>query len=744
MASGVGGLVGHTTREPDSREDLIEGGAVVKHLVLVACFVGALCVGVGTTEAQAPESSPPTAVARRVVDEYWGQEVPDDYQYMENVDDPEVMEWVKGQDSYTRRVLDAYPHREALAARVKELTHSDSPAYWSLVHRGGLTFAIKRHPPRQQPFLVLLGSFTDAEDQRVLVDPNVIDPTGSTSIDFYEPSHDGRYVAVSLSQHGTEDGTVHVYDVETGEKLPDEIPRVNGGTAGGSVAWTATNDGFYYTRYPYPGERPERDLFFYQQIWFHCLGTDLADDYYVLGETFPRIAEIEMQTSDDGARVLAEVSDGDGGEYEYWLMSPQGDWTRFAEFKDWVQQARFGGDGAVYLLSRKDAPRKRILRIPVETPELGKATTAVEQTESVITTFRATDSRLYVIEMVGGPTRLRTYDLDGRSVDLMDMGDVTNVSGLVRLEGDRVLVRGESYTTPPAWYQYGPDVEAPEATVLATSSPADFSDCTVERVFASADDGTQIPINILMRAGTPMDGSAPLILYGYGSYGSSQRPGFSATRRIWIEQGGIWAFASIRGGGEYGDDWHRAANLEKKKTSMDDFAACARHLVESGYTSVGRLAIEGGSAGGLLVYGTMAHYPDRMAAVVSRVGISDALRTELSPNGEFNITEFGTVKIEAQYHGMYAASPYHHVRNGVTYPAVLALTGMNDPRVEPWQSFKMTARLQATGSPNPVLLRVSMGSGHGGGTPLSERDAQRVDVYSFLFEALGVEYRTPE
>jgi prolyl oligopeptidase len=283
-------------------------------------------------------------------------------------------------------------------------------------------------------------------------------------------------------------------------------------------------------------------------------------------------------------------------------------------------------------------------------------------------------------------------------------------------------------------------MDAPKMTALVTTSAADFTDCEVQRVFATAGDGTKIPINLIMIEGTIRDGTAPLLLYGYGSYGSSMTPRFSATRRIWIEQGGIYAVANIRGGGEFGDEWHRAANLERKKVSMDDFAACARFLVAEGYTSPDRLAIQGGSAGGLLVYGTMAHYPDHMAAVVSRVGISDALRTELSPNGEYNITEFGTVKNEVQFHGMHAASPYHQIRDGVAYPAVLSLTGMNDPRVEPWQTFKMTARLQATGSSKPVLMRVSMQTGHGRGTSLSERDAQLVDEYSFLFRQMRVDY----
>ncbi len=717
------------------------GVTMVMHwqkVACVACVALAAAVGPGDSSET---GGPPATPKRSAIDRYWGVEIRDDYQYLENADDPEVLGWIRGQADHARRTLDAYPHRAALAARVTALTHADTPEYWSITHRAGLTFAIKKHPPKQQPFLVLLHSLTDVSDQTVLVDPNVIDPTGGTTIDFYEPSLDGRYVAVSLSEDGTEDGTVYVYEVATQRRLSDEIPRVNGGTAGGSVAWTASTEGFYYTRYPYPGERSERDLHFYQQIWYHRLGTDLSDDRYALGETFPRIAEIELETRDDGRYILAEVSNGDGGEYEYWLLGPRGDWTRFARFDDWIQQARFGADGALYLLSRKGAPRKKILRLPVETPDLSRSSVAVDESESVITTFVAAATHLYVVEMVGGPTRLRVCDSDGTTAGLLDMGEVSNVSGVVWMGGDQVLVRSESYTNPPAWFLYSAGLESPEPTVLTTVSPADFSDCEVRRVYATAEDGAQIPVNILMRAGTLRDGPAPVILYGYGSYGISQRPNFSATRRIWLEQGGVYAFASVRGGGEYGDEWHRAANLERKKTSMDDFAACARYLVEEGYTSRERLAIEGGSAGGLLVYGTMTHYPDLVAAVVAHVGIADALRTELSPNGEFNITEFGTVKDETQFHGMLAASPYHHVRDGEAYPAVLSLTGMNDPRVEPWQPFKMTARLQATGSSAPTLLRVSMESGHGGGTPLSERDAQLVDTYSFLFEQLGVEYR---
>ncbi|MFH1679291.1 MAG: prolyl oligopeptidase family serine peptidase, partial [Candidatus Eisenbacteria bacterium] len=399
-----------------------------------------------------------------------------------------------------------------------------------------------------------------------------------------------------------------------------------------------------------------------------------------------------------------------------------------------------GADGMLYLLSRDGAPRKKILRLSTESPDLAAAAVVVPETEAVLQSFAPAASRLYAIEMDGGPTRLRVLDLEGRDLGVAPLGEVASVSGLTRLDGDRVLVRRESYVDPPAWFEHDAGWEAPRTTALVSTSPADFSDHEARRVFATADDGVKIPIDVLFRKGTPLDGSAPLLLYAYGSYGISQRPGFRATRVVWTEQGGISATACVRGGGEYGDEWHRAAAREKKKRSMEDLAACARFLVEEGYTTRDRLALEGGSAGGLLVYGTMALEPDAAAAVVSHVGIADAIRSEFSPNGEFNITEFGTVKDETEFRGMIEYSPYHQIRDGVAYPAVLSLTGINDPRVEPWQPFKMTARLQAAGSPNPVLLRISMKSGHGGGS-LSQREERAVDVYSFLFDRLGIEYR---
>ena len=708
--------------------------------VLVAALALLLSPSVSASD---PAGLPPKPKApkREVTNTYWGVPVRDPFQYMENIKDPAVSHWARGQDRYTRAWLDGHSDRRAILDRVVALTHSDSPNYSEGSYQGGTYFFLKEQPPKQQPYLVSMTSVMDVKSERTVVDPNVIDPTGGVSIDFYTPSGDGRYVAVSLSKGGTEDGTLHLYETASGTPLPDVIPGVNGGTAGGSAAWNGDESGIYYTRYPHQGERVAEDLPFYQQIYFHKLGTPISEDTYVLGKEFPRIAEIKLSTSPDGRYVLADVSNGDGGEHGYWLLSPGGGWTQFARFEDKIIAATFGMDQALYLISREDAPRKKIMRLPLRYPDLLHAAVLVPQGENAIESCTPTETRLYVTEMAGGPTQMRVYDLHGKEQGLVAMPEISRLAGAVRTAGDEVLVRSQSYTHPPAYYRYGPGRDVMQETALAQSSPADFGDCEVRREFADAFDGTRLPVNIILRKGTKLDGQAPTILYGYGSYGLSEEPYFQPWLKLWLEQGGIYVDASIRGGGEYGDAWHDAARLGTKRVSMDDFAACARYLVEKGYTSKEKLAIEGGSAGGLLVYGTLVHYPNFMQAAVAYVGYGDVLRTELSPNGEFNTTEFGTVKDSLQFRGMFAYSPYHHIQNGTTYPSILALTGVNDPRVGAWETFKMVARLQASGSKNPVLMRVSYDSGHGIQNSLSERDQETADAMMFLFDRLGVKYR---
>ncbi|HLK68832.1 MAG TPA: prolyl oligopeptidase family serine peptidase [Bryobacteraceae bacterium] len=678
---------------------------------------------------------PPTP-KKPVTDDYNGVKVVDDYRWLEPPNDPEVRKWSNSQNARTRAYLDQLPMRKELVARLTELLGTQSVRFAGLQSRGAVLFALQFQPPKLQPFLVTLSSPDDPASAHVVVDPNAMDPSGSTAIDFYEPSLDGKLVAVSLSKGGSEDGSVSVFEVATGKMLGEAIPRVNGPTAGGSVAWNSEGSGFWYTRYPREGERPAADMSFFQQVYFHHLGAPTAQDEYALGKNFPRIAEIELQSSDDGRFILARMANGDGGEYLHYMRGPEGRWYQVTRLADRCSEAAFGPDNSLYLLSRKDAPLGQILTIAGPNYALDKAKVVVTAGRSSVDGFVAANGVLYVRYMAGGPSKLLAKE-PGRPDKTVAIGEITSVGEMVRVKGNHLLFENQSYTEPAAWYSYDPASGAVKKTALATTSPATFGDVEVTRQFAVSKDNTRVPMNIIRRKGTKLDGTNPTLLYGYGGYNISLSPDFAARRRVWLDHGGIWVVANLRGGGEFGESWHEQGALTKKQNVFDDFIACAEYLIKNKYTSPEKLAIEGGSNGGLLMGAAMTQRPELFRAVVARVGIYDMLRVETFPNGAFNVTEFGTVKEGEQFRALYGYSPYHHVKDGTDYPAVLFLTGDNDGRVDPMNSRKMTARLQAaTHSGRPIFLRTSSASGHGIGTALNERIEQEADVYAFLFDQL--------
>ncbi|HEV3259389.1 MAG TPA: prolyl oligopeptidase family serine peptidase [Gemmataceae bacterium] len=717
-----------------------------------SCFAMLLC---GWLSARAGDIPPlPKTPKKAVTETFHGVTVTDDYRWLDNAADPAVRQWTEAENKHTRAVLDRSPALKPLRKRLRELLAHASPGYFGLQMRGGTLFALKSQPPKEQPFLVTLKSADDPDSAKVLLDPNMLSSKGKTAIDFYVPSRDGRLVAVSLSQNGSEEGTVHVYEAATGKELADVVPRVQYPTAGGDVAWDAGNTGFYYTRYPRGSERPRKDLHFYEQVYFHKLGTATDQDTYVLGKDFPRIAEIFLDTSTDGRFLLATVQNGDGGEFEHFLRDSRGKWTQLTHFADQVSAAAFDyGTPALYLLSLKDAPRGKILRLPLTTPDLANAETVVKESDVVIqglrfgsnrlyTTFVPTVTGIYVGDVNGGPSQMRFFDRDGGLVQTVPLPPVSSVREVVHVRDDRVLIHGETYVAPPAWYAFNKRDKQLRRTALFRTSPADFSDTEVVREFATSRDGTKVPLNILRRKGTRLDGTNPTLLTGYGGFGISQSPSFSAGRRVWLDQGGVYAIANLRGGGEYGEAWHKAGYLTHKQNVFDDFAACAKHLIDRGYTSRDKLAIEGGSNGGLLMGAELTQHPHLFRAVVSHVGIYDMLRFERFPNGVFNVTEYGSIKDPEQFQALYAYSPYQHVKDGTAYPAAFLLTGANDGRVDPANSRKMAARLQAaTTSKRPVLLLVDFGSGHGIGDNLSAAINRAADVYAFLFNQLGMKYQ---
>jgi prolyl oligopeptidase len=700
-------------------------------------------------------SKSPETPKHPVSDEYQGVKVVDDYRWLENWDDPAVKQWSSAENARTREYLHQLPARAAIRSRLKQLVSATSAAYYDLHYRAGMIFAMKNEPPKQQPMIVVLRSADDPASAKIIFDPNAASAKGSIAIDFFVPSFGGKYVVAALSENGSEDSTAHIFEVATGRKLTDVVPRVNFATAGGSIAWKADNSGFYYTRYPQGNERSREDANFYQQVYFHRLGTDSKQDAYVIGKDFPRIAEIRLHTSDDGRWLLAAVANGDGGEFSHYLMDLDGHWTQITHFEDGIVSVKFGpgergGDGALYMLSRRNAPRGEIRRLALSDLDIRHAQLVVPQTSggpdesdrASIEDFIPAWGHLYVTDIVGGPSRLRVFDDQGKAVAAPTLPPISDVDNGLSIGGGDVLLHISTYLEPPGWYRVDASSGQSSRTALSQSSPVDFGDAELVRAFATSKDGTRVPLNIVRIKGSKTDSSNPALLEGYGGYGISSKPHFlGPVGRVWLDQGGIFVEANIRGGNEYGEEWHLAGNLTRKQNVFDDFIACAGYLVDQGYTSPAHLAIRGGSNGGLLMGAALTQRPDLFRAVVSFVGIYDMLRVELDPNGAFNVTEFGTVKNPEQFKALYAYSPYHHVKNGTAYPAILMATGENDHRVNPLESRKMIARLQAADSSgHPILLRTSANSGHGFGTGVDERIEENADMLAFLFDQLEVQY----
>jgi prolyl oligopeptidase len=680
----------------------------------------------------------PLARAARIpiTDTYHGVDVTEDYRWLEDASSPETIAWTNGQQQRARAYFTGIPWRDALRSRAEQLLKADRTAYRQLRAGGSTFFALKAQAPRQQPFLVALADLDDPAAERVVVDPDAIDPSGDTVIDFFVPSPDGRQVAVSLSEHGTEDGTLHVYDVGSGNVVGEPIPHVN--LMGGSVAWRHGSSGFWYTLCAEPAG-------FRQQVWFREPGG--APDRLDLAGGFADewIAESVLSASPDGRWVMDRVQKGDSGQWQVFLrgQGAGGSWWQVADIGDNCADAVLGTD-ALYLLSRRDAPRGRVLRLPVtDGATVADAREIVPASDLVIADLAVTRDTVWVVDMDGGPQQVRAFDTSGRPLPAVEIPPLSSVSSysarLSALGPDRIAWSRESFTEPATWW-VAADGGVPRPTALRTTTPVDLSGYAVTREFATSRDGTRVPLNVIAAPGTPRDGTAPALLTAYGGYGISLVPRFDPDLSLWLEQGGVYVVANIRGGGEFGEEWHHAGRLAAKQNCFDDFIACADHLHGNRITSRDRLAIMGGSNGGLLMGAVLTQRPGIARAVIAAVPVMDCLRAETTTNGRFNTPEYGTVEDPESFTVLLAYSPYHNVIDGTGYPAVLLTAGENDTRVDAWHAKKMTARLQeATSSGQPVLLRLEP-TGHLAGS-IDQSIDETTDLHAFLFDQLGLGYR---
>ncbi len=710
----------------------------------------ALAAGVALTP-------PPPTPTDPTVDQSFGYRIPDPYRWLENRTDPAVQAWSHAQAARASAYLEALPSHDAVKARLTALLKDSSPAYSDLQARGGRVFALYSDPRFEQPMLVTLDPSADPASRHALVDPNQLDRNGLLAIDWFVPSGDGSKVAVSMSRNGSEDGTLHVFDATSGREIEAPIPEVQYPTAGGSLAWTADDRGFWYTRYPGP-TAPAAEQHFNMQVYFHVLGTDAAKDSLALGRAdgLERVSEVFLDNRHALREIIAMVQRGDGNTWAMYVLRRSAPAVRVATYGDGVVYATFGPDGAIYAISRAHSSNGEILKLapPFSPGALTHAAVLVPASDVAIVSGGAeqdlpdlsfTAQRLFVRDIVGGPNRIRMFTLQGRPAGALPLPPVAGNDEIDPLAGGDVLYDVSTYLRPRYYERWHAATATAEESALRQTSPVSYDDAEVVREFAVSRDGTRVPVNILMKKGTRRDGHNPLLLYGYGGFGISMTPEFAgATTRLWLDAGGIYAVANIRGGSEYGERWHQEGMLTHKQNDFDDFYAVARYLIDRGYTSSARLAIEGGSNGGLLMGAEITQHPTLARAVVSKAGLYDMLRFETDPNGAFNTAEYGSVKNPQQFRALYAYSPYQHVTAHSPYPAVLLLIGTNDGRVNPMHSRKFAAALQAaTSSGRPILLRVDTHSGHGFGSSVDERIGEEADELSFLFAQLDMRLPNP-
>ena len=667
----------------------------------------------------ADRDAPPTPM-ETVTDLYHGVTVADPYRWLEKSSDKRVHEWSIAQNNRTRAYLDTLAVRKSIYNLL--LVGSQlSDSYFDLHPAGDKIFARYRDVGRTM--IAMLGRDADPATARVIIGPNPLYRNAAT-IDWFVPSLDATRVAVSLSEGGSEDGSLHIFDVATSREMGEVISRVH------SLAWAADGKGFYYAR----PERPAEERYFFQRIYFHQLGTAPEQDNLVAGSDFPRVAQIGLSQNHRG--VVASVANGTGGEFAHYLIGPGGKVTQVTRFEDKVVAAVAGSDDNLYLVSHKDAPHGKLLRLPVADPALVHATEIVPHGEPVMHGLVVTDQAIYLRELVGGSTQVARFDHAGKPLGLLPLPDVASVSEVVPLGDGTLLYSVNTYLRPTYFARFEETSGKSEVSKLAPTTEVNFDNAEVNRVLVTSNDGTKVPINIIRKIGTKTDGSNPVLLTGYGGYGISLVPQFlGAVGRLWLNGGGVYVIANLRGGGEYGEEWHAQGALTHKQDVFDDFIAAARYLIDQHYTTPDRLAIIGDSNGGLLMGAAFTQHPELFRAVVSLVGVYDMLRAELDPNGVFNTSEFGSVQDPDQFKALYAYSPYHHVVDGAKYPAIFMATGENDGRVNPMHSRKMIAGLQgATASGRPIYLSINTNAGHFVGSAPSTS----ADYLAFLYDQLGM------
>ena len=640
------------------------------------------------------------------------------------------------------------PGRDELFARIKEIDEAKTVQIYSFDRAGDRFFHLKREIGEEVGSLYYRDGM-ESESRLILNPEHFASSDMVHSIEFYSPSYDGRLVAVGIAGGGSEIPDMYVLEVESGQVLEGPIPRIRS-----SASWLADGSGFYYSQLR-PEDPDETPAERYQRMpaRFHRLGTDPAEDPVIVSFDENRVPELQAvgspyifpvpETPYTGLYISHGV-DRAASIYFARDVDPEHpgeiEWTNVSVREDRIENVDFH-DGYIYLLTNKDAPRRKILRVAIEDFSKDNIEVFLPESEKVVTGMSTLGGRMYVTGMDGGIDFLMTKDLSDdqagfEMIDLPLIGRVTMLSNDYR--EDDVYISLTSWTRAPAYYRYDPTDGSVALSPLRPLGPFDAPEGLIaERVMVKSHDGVEVPLTILRHESVELDGINPAILFGYGAYGISMRPAFGPTRLAWLERGGIFAVAHVRGGGEFGKEWHDGGHIETKRNSWLDFNACAEYLMEKGYSGPGKIAAMGGSMGGVLVGRAMTSRPELYGAVVSSVGNHNPVRNHRRANGPANYPEYGNPLDPEEFPYVLAMDSYYSVQDGVDYPPVLLMSGYNDSRVDPWMPGKMAARLQqANPGGGPFLMRVEFEAGHGG-VARSDIWHEQADEYAFLLWALA-------
>jgi prolyl oligopeptidase len=697
----------------------------------VALFAG------DDSKSSAAASAPPKTAVKPVIDMLHGTKVLDNYRWLEDSHSPETQKWVEEEMSYTRSMLDPLPGREPIHKRLTELLSIGSITPPTIAGRH--YFYTRREGMQNQPILYVRESLNGPD--RVLVDANKLAADGTIALDWFQPSETGKYVAYGTSPSGSEMSTLHIIETKTGTVLPDTIER----TRAASIAWKLDNSGFYYTRYPKKGEVPDGQEMYNRHVFYHELGEESGEgDPPVFGEGRDAEDWPSVSLSNDGHWLLITVSQG-WTKSELFLknLKTNTPFTRITNGKNFLYSGEVYND-KLFVTTNEDSPRYRVLVADAGNYDREAWKELIPQTDAVLQGTAVFGGKLFAQYEHNATSQLEIFDLDGKKLNDLPLPAIGTVFGSGgRWDRDEIFYGFQSFTFAPSIYRYDSKDNSTSLWTKVDAPSIDPSGYEVNQEWYHSKDGTRVPMFIVHKKGIQKNAKNPTLLTAYGGFNVSLTPSFSRTAYLWMEHGGIYAVANLRGGAEFGEDWHRAGMLDKKQNVFDDMTAAAEHLIAEKYTDKNHLAIQGGSNGGLLMGAMMTQRPDLFRAVICQVPLLDMLHYQDFQIAKLWIPEYGTSENAEQFKWLYAYSPYHHVKPGTEYPAILFMTADTDTRVDPMHAKKMAALMQAEAKngashTRPILLRIESKAGHGAGKPVTKQIEEFTDVYSFLFWQLGV------